>query len=64
MPDCPPLPATRIRHRGDKIDARGRVSALCFESPRAIDMRRATWVLTDAGVTCPKCLAKIRERKQ
>ena len=57
--EMPPLPPTRMYHRADKIDARGRVSALCFGRPRAIDMRRASWTLTDAGVTCPKCLALL-----
>lgn len=61
--DCPPLPPTRIRHRGDKIDGRGRVSALCFPVPRAIDMKRATWVMSDEAVTCPKCRALIAARQ-
>lgn len=57
-----PMPPTRMRHRGAKIDGRGRVSALCFGEPRAIDMRRESWTLTDAGVTCPKCRALIAQR--
>lgn len=57
--ECPPLPPTRMRHRGDKIDPKGRVSALCFPKPRAIDMTRATWVMSDGAVTCPKCRALI-----
>lgn len=61
--DCPPLPPTRMYHRCDKIDPKGRVSALCFSTPRAIDMRRASWTLTDAAVTCPKCRALIDARK-
>ena len=59
---CPPLPPTRMRHRGNKINAQGRVSALCFPTPRAINMKRESWALTDDGVTCPKCLALIRDR--
>lgn len=62
--DCPPLPPTRMRHRGDKIDPKGRVSALCFPKPRAIDMKRATWVMTDDAVTCPKCRALILARHE
>jgi len=61
--ECPPLPPTRLYHRADKIDARGRVSALCFEHPRAIDLSRALWTLRDAAVTCPKCRAAIAARK-
>lgn len=61
--DCPPLPPPRSRHRGDKINEHGEVSALCFKRPRAIDMKRASWVLSDSGVTCPKCLLAINARK-
>jgi hypothetical protein len=60
--ECPPLPPTRTRHRGDKINPRGGVSALCFPKPRAIDMKRATWVMSDDAVTCPKCRALIDAR--
>lgn len=60
--DCPPLPPTRMRHRADKIDPRGRVSALCFKQPRAIDMKRASWTTSNSGVTCPKCLERIAGR--
>lgn len=59
----PPLPPTRMRHRGDKISEQGDVSALCFKRPRAIDMQRASWALSDWGVTCPKCLRVIEARK-
>ena len=62
--ECPPLPPTRTRHRADKIDPRGRVSALCFPQPRAIDMKRASWTTSDSGVTCPKCRALIAARPQ
>ena len=60
--ECPAMPPTRMRHRGDKIDQKGRVSALCFPRPRVIDMKRATWVMRDEAVTCPKCLALILAR--
>ena len=56
------MPPTRMRHRGDKINDKGRVSALCFPTPRAIDMKRATWVMSDDAVTCPKCRALILAR--
>ena len=62
--ECPPLPPTRVRHRGHKIDMKGRVSALCFSRPRAIDLQRATWVMRDDGVTCPKCRALIEARNK
>ena len=56
------MPPTRMRHRGDTINDKGRVSALCFPTPRAIDMKRATWVMSDDAVTCPKCRALILAR--
>lgn len=59
---CPPLPPTRMYHRGAQIDHRGRVSALCFSPARAIDMKRATWTMRDEAVTCPKCRALIAAR--
>lgn len=62
--ELPPLPPTRMYHRGDKVDEKGRVSALCFAEPRPIDMRRASWTLADAFVTCPKCAALIRARNK
>lgn len=61
--DCPPLPPLRMRHRADKINQRGGVSALCFPKPRAIDMKRASWTTSDSGVTCPKCMGLIGSRK-
>ena len=57
--ECPPLPPTRMRHLANKINPKGGVSALCFANPRAIDMKRATWVMNNDAVTCPKCLALI-----
>ena len=55
---------SRMRHRGDKINAQGSVSALCFPKPRAIDMKRDTWVMNDDAVTCPKCRALILARQE
>ena len=54
----------KIYHRGSKVDQRGRVSALCFKTPRAINMERALWTLADAFVTCPKCAAIIARRRK
>lgn len=60
--DCPPLPPTRPYHRGTLINQRGGVSVLCFASPRAINLKRASWTNRDEAVTCPKCLALMRLR--
>ena len=64
FPPLPQLPPVRVRHRGDKINAQGGVSSLCFPKPRAIDMKHATWVMSDSAVTCPKCLALIAARAE
>jgi hypothetical protein len=49
-------------HRGDMINQRGGVSALCFVKPKAIDLSKATWTNRDEAVTCPKCLAIMKAR--
>ncbi len=48
----------KIIHRAAKIAGDGRVSPLCAEKPRAINLKRATWTLQPDVVTCPKCRAK------
>jgi hypothetical protein len=53
---------TRLYHRGKHIRDDGAVSALCFKTPRAINMRSSSWTLQDKAVTCPKCLRLIAER--
>lgn len=55
-------PRRRIYHRAAKTRADGAVSALCFNPPRAIDMKRSTWTLRDEAVTCLKCLAAIKAK--
>ena len=47
----------KICHLAGKIAPDGRVSALCFKKPRAIDLSLATWTLLRNAVTCPKCRA-------
>ena len=58
------LPPTRMYHRGKLIDKWGNVSALCFRSARAINMKRASWTMSDFAVTCPKCKALILARNE
>ncbi len=55
-------PKFRLYHLADKTRPDGAVSAACFASPRAIDMKRATWTLRSEAVTCPKCRAIIDAR--
>lgn len=42
-------------HRASKIRDDGRVSALCFKRPRAIDLQVASWTINGPLVTCEKC---------
>lgn len=51
----------KLLHRAKHFanDETGRVSALCFKKPRAIDMKRASWTTSDKAVTCPRCRAAI-----
>lgn len=51
----------RPYHRAVGINNRGSVTALCFRSPRAINLKVATWTNRDEAVTCPKCLALLHE---
>lgn len=55
-----------VVHRADKIgeapDGEIVTSALCFDTPRPIDMRKGsgqTWTIADAETTCPECKARI-----
>lgn len=53
----------RVYHRGYLVNQRGGVSALCFKSPRAISLGKATWTNRDEAVSCPKCLKVMEARK-
>ena len=53
--------AKRI-HLAEKIASGGRVSAACFDPPRAINLKRATWTIRPEAVTCPRCLALIAHK--
>lgn len=44
-------------HKAALIGKGSKVSPLCAARPRAIDLRRATWTLRWAAVTCERCLA-------
>ena len=46
---------TKIYHKAKHMKANGDVSALCFKSPRKINLKKSGWVLIDENVTCPKC---------
>lgn len=42
------------------LDDRGYVSALCSETPRPINPKRAMWTIRKEAVTCPKCKARLK----
>lgn len=45
----------KVYHRAAKMDKKGRVSALCFPVPQAINLKKELWTLRDEAVTCEKC---------
>lgn len=52
---------TKIVHMAKHVAPDGRVSALCFSRPRAIDLTRASWTNRPYAVTCKKCKAKFKQ---
>jgi len=53
----------KVYHRGHLVNSDGGVSALCFKSPRPINLAVAMWTNRDDAVTCPKCKAMLRARE-
>jgi hypothetical protein len=49
-------PDRKKYHMADGFNDRGGVSALCFGSPRAINLKVASWTIRPEAVTCKKCL--------
>ena len=56
--------AGRVYHKAHKISSDGGVSALCFKSPRRIDLSKASWTLQISAVTCPKCIKLLTSNAQ
>lgn len=52
----------RIYHMADKTDRFGGVSALCYVTPRRINLKQASWTLRPEAVTCLKCRAKLEAK--
>lgn len=53
-----PYHDNKICHRAGKMDNNGRVSALCFDPPRAINTKVAKYVIApenNDAITCKKC---------
>jgi len=57
-------PRKKIYHRAMFIDPDGNVSALCFRTPHAIDLKKALWTNRDEAVTCPRCKVAIGDGKE
>ena len=47
-------------HKAAFVGVDGKVSALCFRRPRAINLGQALWTNRDEAVTCRKCLRIMR----
>ena len=49
----------KIRHMAGKISQEGHISALCFKSPRPVNLKIASWTIRSEAVTCSRCLALL-----
>ena len=49
-------PRPKPVHRAKLMSPDGHVSPLCAKSPRAINLKVASWTIVGRQVTCPKCL--------
>jgi hypothetical protein len=52
-------PRTKKIHYAKGIREDGAVSALCFVSPRAINLKVATWTNRPEAVTCGDCQERM-----
>lgn len=52
-------PYAKPYHMAKLIRADGRVSPLCANPPRALDLKRGLWTLGQSAVTCPRCLKAL-----
>ncbi len=50
-------------HMADLVRDGGKVSALCFKRPRAINLNVALWTNRTEAVTCKKCLRLLAARE-
>ena len=61
-----PYHNNKVCHHANKINEKGQVSALCFDPPRAINLKVATYVFApenDVNVTCGKCLKLMNAKR-
>lgn len=52
----------KIYHLAAKMDQFGNASALCFEIPRRVNLKREIWTTQPKAVTCPKCKKLLEAR--
>lgn len=45
----------KIYHKAKMHDGKGNVSPLCAKTPRKLNLKRNSWTIIDADVTCGKC---------
>lgn len=62
--DFDPYHDKKIYHLAKQQDGQGRVSPLCADPPRALNLKRELWTLRPEAVTCKKCLAKLAMREE
>lgn len=47
-------------HMASLVDDDGNISPLCATEPRGLDLRRETWTMRGAAVTCKRCRALLK----
>jgi len=57
------LPTIRPYHRAKLIGPNGEVSPLCANEPKALDLSKGMWTISDKAVTCRACLRAIDAAK-
>lgn len=53
----------KLYHKAAALREDGAVTALCFSSPRPIDLKVALWTIRDDAVTCPRCRKALAEKE-
>lgn len=45
------------------VNPEGKVSALCYKKPRAINLSQALWTTDEKAATCKRCLLKLKLKR-
>ena len=59
-----PYHDVKYYHLAAHIGPGGEVSPLCAKTPRKINLKRELWTITESAVTCPRCLRKMKARRE